>query len=156
MQSGPRGKQFGYLFTKTALKLGDKAIYRTIAHEIAHGAFHLNHTFDSQCQNAQASTQNLMDYTSGTVLLKHQWDAIHNPGMEIGMFEKDEEGMLIANTYYWTPAGTPIYMPKTSTTVLNLVKLKNGEHLNGILYSWKEVSFSFNRFIRISAVKLCS
>ncbi len=31
----PRGKQFGYLFTKTALKLGDKAIYRTIAHEIA-------------------------------------------------------------------------------------------------------------------------
>ena len=34
----PRGKQFGYLFTKTALQLGDKAIYRTIAHEIAHVA----------------------------------------------------------------------------------------------------------------------
>lgn len=36
MKSGPRSKQFGYLFTKAALQLGDKAIYRTIAHEIAH------------------------------------------------------------------------------------------------------------------------
>ena len=33
-----------------------------------------------------------MDYTSGTDLVKHQWDAIHDPGMVIGMFEKDEEG----------------------------------------------------------------
>ena len=94
----PRSKQFGYLFTKTALDGGEKALYRTIAHEIAHGAFHLNHTFDSNYQIAESTTNNLMDYTSGTDLVKHQWDAIHNPGLVIGMFERDEEGMSIATT----------------------------------------------------------
>jgi hypothetical protein len=102
MQSGPRGKQFGYLFTKTALKLGDKAIYRTIAHELAHGTFHLKHTFDSQYQIAEASTDNLMDYTAGTDLVKPQWDAIHEPGLVIGMFEKDEEGASIGVGYLAT------------------------------------------------------
>jgi hypothetical protein len=68
----PRGKQFGYLFTKTALAGGEKAIYRTIAHELAHGTFHLKHTFDSQYQIAEASTENLMDYTAGTDLVKPQ------------------------------------------------------------------------------------
>src|SRR5450759_1937888 len=95
----PRSKQFGYLFTKTALAGGEKALYRTIAHEIAHGAFHLNHTFDSNYQIAEGTTNNLMDYTSGTDLVKHQWDAIHDPGMVIGIFEKDEEGMSIAAGY---------------------------------------------------------
>ncbi len=94
----PRSKQFGYLFTKTALKLGDKAIYRTIAHELSHGAFSLNHTFDSQYHIVNGSTQNLMDYTSGTDLVKHQWDAIHNPGLVIGMFERDEEGAMMATS----------------------------------------------------------
>ena len=37
-----------------------------------------------------------MDYTSGTDLVKHQWDAIHDPGMVIGIFEKDEEGAMIS------------------------------------------------------------
>ncbi len=91
----PRSKQFGYLFTKTALDGGEDAIYRTIAHELAHGIFNLKHTFDTQYQIPQASTNNLMDYTSGTDLVKHQWDAIHDPGLVLGMFERDEEGMMI-------------------------------------------------------------
>ena len=37
-----------------------------------------------------------MDYTSGTDLVKHQWDAIHDPGLVIGIFEKDEEGASMA------------------------------------------------------------
>ena len=63
----PRSKQFGYLFTKTALAGGEKALYRTIAHEIAHGAFHLNHTFDSNYQIAEGTTNNLMDYQIGPI-----------------------------------------------------------------------------------------
>jgi len=101
----PRSKQFGYLFTKTALQLGDKAIYRTIAHEIAHGAFHLNHTFDSNYQIAEGTTNNLMDYTSGTDLVKHQWDAIHDPGLVVGMFEKDEEGAMKIIPEFWWRSG---------------------------------------------------
>jgi predicted chitinase len=90
----PRSKQFGYLFTGALGhgKAADEAISRTIAHELAHGIFHLNHTFDTQYQIPKASTKNLMDYTDGTDLVKHQWDAIHDPGIVIGMFERDEEG----------------------------------------------------------------
>ncbi len=91
----PRSRQFGYIFTKTAAAGGNEALCRTIAHEIAHGAFHLNHTFDSQYQIEQGTTDNLLDYTVGTDLVKHQWDAIHDPGLVIGMFERDEEGAMI-------------------------------------------------------------
>jgi hypothetical protein len=89
----PRSKQFGYIFTETAAKVNDGLI-RTIAHEISHGAFHLNHTFDNQYRIPEKSTDNLMDYTDGTKLVKHQWDAIHDPGLVIGMFERDEEGEM--------------------------------------------------------------
>lgn len=90
----PRGKQFGYIFTETARTAGNEAIYRTIAHEIAHGAFSLSHTFDEKYQIPEKTTTNLLDYTAGTDLVKHQWDAIHDPGLVIGMFERDEEGMM--------------------------------------------------------------
>ena len=88
----PRSRQFGYLFKKTALLGGEKALYRTIAHELTHGIFNLNHTFDTQYQITRSTTDNLMDYTGGTDLVKHQWDAIHDPGLVLGMFERDEEG----------------------------------------------------------------
>jgi len=92
----PRSKQFGYLFTGAVGhgKAADEALSRTIAHELSHGIFHLNHTFDTQYQIPKASTKNLMDYTDGTDLVKHQWDAIHDPGIVIGMFERDEEGAM--------------------------------------------------------------
>lgn len=91
----PRSKQFGYIFTETALKGGgNEALVRTIAHEISHGAFHLNHTFDSQYRIPEKTTDNLLDYTSGTTLVKHQWDAIHDPGLVVGVFERDGEAMM--------------------------------------------------------------
>jgi hypothetical protein len=37
-----------------------------------------------------------MDYTAGTDFVKPQWDAIHEPGLVIGMFERDEEGAMVA------------------------------------------------------------
>jgi hypothetical protein len=85
----PRGKQFGYLFG------GSTA--RTVAHEIGHGLFHLDHPFDRA--NAAKSfdrgdlADNLMEYQDGTNLVKLQWDAIHAPGLVIGLFERDESGM---------------------------------------------------------------
>jgi hypothetical protein len=35
-----------------------------------------------------------MDYAWGNALIKHQWDAIHAPGLVIGLFEKDEDAMM--------------------------------------------------------------
>jgi hypothetical protein len=87
----PRGKQFGYLF--------GGATTQTIAHEIAHGLFHLDHPFERA--NAAKSfdrgdlADNLMEYGSGTNLVKLQWDAIHAPGLVIGVFERDEDVMAL-------------------------------------------------------------
>jgi hypothetical protein len=116
----PRNKQFGYIFTKTALKGGDAALYRTIAHEIAHGAFHLKHTFDSEYQITEKTTNNLLDYTDGIDLIKPQWDAIHDPGLVIGMFEKDEDGANILS-------GRLILLDEKYTLLLNHVYDNNNK-----------------------------
>ncbi len=88
----PRGKQFGYLFTSNG---GD--LSWTIAHELGHGLFKLQHTFDKEYGNQAAAqkgkTDNLMDYSGGTHLAKWQWDEIFSPALLVNPFEGDEAGM---------------------------------------------------------------
>jgi hypothetical protein len=88
----PRGKQFGYLFTGNG---GD--IDWTIAHELGHGLFRLQHTFDGEyggtAKSLKAQTDNLMDYGGGTHLAKWQWDEIHDPALLVNPFEGDEDSM---------------------------------------------------------------
>jgi hypothetical protein len=87
----PRGCQFGYLF--------EGATAQTIAHEIGHGIFRLDHPFDRA--NAAKSfdhgdlADNVMEYPphAGERFVKLQWDAIHAPGLVIGLFETDEDAM---------------------------------------------------------------
>jgi hypothetical protein len=84
----PRGKQFGYLFPG--------ADARTVAHEIGHGAFNLEHPFDRPLRGQFDKGQLahcLMDYASGTEFCKLEWDAINAPGLVIGLLETDEGGM---------------------------------------------------------------
>ncbi|MDR1092169.1 MAG: hypothetical protein LBL79_13935, partial [Prevotella sp.] len=88
----PRGKQFGYLF--------EGADAQTAAHEIGHGVFHLDHPF-ARANVARSFDEgdlagNLMESRgfSGNDLVKLQWDAIHSPGLVIGLFQKDKEGMI--------------------------------------------------------------
>ncbi|WP_212590572.1 fibronectin type III domain-containing protein, partial [Williamwhitmania taraxaci] len=85
----PRAKQMGYLFGEPSA--------RTVAHELMHGVFKLEHTFSSTYGLAQGSTTNLMDYPpaggqGGATLVKHQWDCLFSSGVVIGMFEKEEDG----------------------------------------------------------------
>ncbi len=84
----PRGKQFGYLFP------GAKE--QTIAHEVGHGVFNLEHPFSLTLNKSfkkEDLQDNLMQYFKGTRLTKYQWDGIHAPGRVIGLFEKDEDAM---------------------------------------------------------------
>jgi hypothetical protein len=87
----PRNSQFGYLFRG--------ADTRTIAHELGHGAFHLDHPFAranaSKSFAKGALSDNLMEYGNGSTLVKYQWDAIHAPGLVIGLFEKDEDNLAV-------------------------------------------------------------
>ncbi|WMN12195.1 DUF5675 family protein [Marivirga salinae] len=87
----PFKRQFGYIFKDNA-----DNFTKTIAHELAHGAFRLRHTFSEEGFIASKnSTDNLMDYRpDGTDLYKYQWDLVHDPESMIGWFEDDEEGEM--------------------------------------------------------------
>jgi len=86
----PRGGQFGYIFKSSG------NINRTIAHELGHGKLKLRHTFDND-YGKLVTTDNLMDYSSGTHLAKWQWDVIFDPALLVSPFESDEEGMSQEN-----------------------------------------------------------
>jgi len=65
----PLASQFGYLICEN---ITADNIARTAAHEITHGLFQLRHIWENGLD--KGSTDNLMDYTSGTHLMKFQWD----------------------------------------------------------------------------------
>ncbi|MBR5644083.1 MAG: fibronectin type III domain-containing protein [Salinivirgaceae bacterium] len=88
----PVNSNFGFVFAKA--NSGKEQLNRTIAHELAHGAFRLWHTFSSEniYVAQQGSTQNLMDYNgTNSELYKYQWDYIHNPQQGIVRWMVDDE-----------------------------------------------------------------
>lgn len=114
----PRSKQAGFVFVD---KLNSNTIVNTIAHELGHGAFNLQHTFKEFPGLAEGSTDNLMDYTSntGNALHKYQWDYVHDPQRVIGLFEDDADGALNLTTseeYEWI---LEIYSPYYSNLFVN-------------------------------------
>ena len=84
----PRKSRFGYLFSKDGEELS-----KTIAHELGHGLFTLQHTFDSEYagKKSQDTSSNLMDYTKGTSLAAFQWNVMANPALFTAA-DKAEEG----------------------------------------------------------------
>ncbi|GHV15275.1 hypothetical protein FACS1894169_06150 [Bacteroidia bacterium] len=125
----PLGSQFGYLFPNATI--------RTIAHEVGHGAFNLEHPFDRPGRNSFSKgdlKDNLMEYGTGTELVKLQWDQTRAPGHVIGLFQKDKSGMIISNAYYWTPSGHIIYLKDPSKGVTNT----DMSAPNGTLYGFIE------------------
>jgi hypothetical protein len=88
----PRNKQAGFVFIGPH-KGDTQEFLKTIAHELGHGAFNLKHTF-LEHNLPSGSTDNLMDYNSGTALYKYQWDYIHEPQRVMGLFEGEEAGAM--------------------------------------------------------------
>ncbi|MBI3219219.1 MAG: fibronectin type III domain-containing protein [Bacteroidetes bacterium] len=88
----PRKKQAGFIFME---QLGEASLAKVIGHEIGHGAFRLEHTFNTYTTLEKSSTDNLMDYQpNGITLHKYQWDLIHDPAAVLGLFEEDEGGAM--------------------------------------------------------------
>ena len=90
----PRKRQAGFIFTKP--HGSNEQLLQTIAHELGHGAFRLEHTFGKYPALIQGTTDNLMDYNRGTRLNKYQWEYMHNPVAVLGLFEGDEEGASVS------------------------------------------------------------
>lgn len=82
----------GYMARGRALGfLSANATATDVAHELAHGAFKLEHTFPAI---PKATSNNLMDYNNGTHLVKSQWLNIQNPTNELTWLDSEEDGSL--------------------------------------------------------------
>lgn len=89
----PLDKQFGYLFRRDFDSFDAFAV--AAAHELAHGRLSLRHPFDKSLGLSEGDlAENLMDYRDGTELAKWQWDVIHDPGIVVRIFERDEDAAL--------------------------------------------------------------
>ena len=77
----PRGRSMGFV--------ASGADMRTYAHELGHGAFGLEHTFP---EILKSSTQNLMDYGSGTNLTQKQWNTIEKDKFVWSWLDEEEDG----------------------------------------------------------------
>ncbi|TAL62216.1 MAG: fibronectin type III domain-containing protein [Bacteroidetes bacterium] len=65
---------------------------RDLAHELAHGAFGLEHTFP---QIAKGTSNNLLDYSTGTTLTKKQWDMMHTSMPVFNWLDSEEDAAIL-------------------------------------------------------------
>ena len=102
-------QQLGYMVRGRAVgfvKAGTNE--KTLAHELAHGVFGLEHSFPAIAQN---SSNNLLDDGNGTQLVKKQWKHVQNPGIIISWFDDEEDASSlnpacnfdISNKYVYAP-----------------------------------------------------
>jgi TANFOR domain-containing protein len=90
----PRKKTAGFIYMDLAR---GGSLIKTIAHELGHGAFRLEHTYKTYASLATGTTDNLMDTRpDGIALHKYQWDLIHDPALVIPILENDEDNELLA------------------------------------------------------------
>lgn len=80
-----RGRALGFVAASATVK--------DIAHELAHGAFGLEHTFPTI---QKSSSDNLLDYKQGTELSKVQWEEMQKSGPIFNWFDDEEDAAMAA------------------------------------------------------------
>lgn len=91
----PRKSRFGYIFAGNSPNT--ETLSHTIAHELGHGIFTLQHTFDYEYagKKSQGKTRNLMDYDpKGKEIAAFQWNIMAKPAIFTEM-DKADEGQII-------------------------------------------------------------
>ena len=85
----PLKRQFGFVFDANVRD--DKMRAKTLAHELGHGIFGLEHPWE-EFGTPEGATDFLMDNADGTVLNHLNWKKMHAPGIQIYWFQDDEDG----------------------------------------------------------------
>ncbi|CAN1563822.1 Fibronectin type III [Flavobacteriaceae bacterium] len=142
----PLKRQFGFVFAPPSRTGG----LRTLAHELGHGIFGLQHPFTEY--NTTATTDLLMDYGTGTALNHNDWEIMHAPGLQLYQFTQGSNaGAQIASDYnYLMPNNLPFRFikdeGKLETDKINIISTNNGGYANGTLYAFdingKEYEFN--------------
>ena len=145
----PRKSRFGYIFTGNSPN--EKSLARTLAHELGHGLFTLQHSFDDEYggKQSQDETANLMDYTVGaTELVAFQWNILANPAVFTAA-DKVEEGELgKVGTIWLTPDWEP-FIYDASNRILRVSSLSPNGTIDGIsLNSKSDLIYKYNKLTR--------
>ena len=90
------GGQYGFVYSANA---------RTIAHELGHGIFKLEHPFKGKNAD-KGKTSALMDYNQGQDFFYRDWKQINDPKVKLYAFQGQGEGEYNANAHLGlTPDG---------------------------------------------------
>ena len=81
------GGQYGFVYSTNA---------RTIAHELGHGIFKLEHPFKGKNAD-KGKTTALMDYNEGQDFFYRDWKQINDPKVKLYAFQKQSEGEQISD-----------------------------------------------------------
>ena len=139
----PRKSRFGYIFADNGVKVNSLA--HTISHELGHGIFTLQHTFDAEYgKGTQGTTNNLLDYTeTGTDLAAFQWNVMANPAV-FTMFDKSEKvnltekvAMVSGSNLGISPSGQLIYRVNTPVrdgTIVKIIHIGSNRIWGYVLY----------------------
>ena len=98
------GGQYGFVYLSPTLSQGE-GVARTIAHELGHGIFKLEHPFKGKNAD-KGKTTALMDYNEGQDFFYRDWKQINDPKVKLYAFQGQGEGEYNANAHLGlTPDG---------------------------------------------------
>ncbi|MBO5131877.1 MAG: hypothetical protein J6C20_02260, partial [Paludibacteraceae bacterium] len=93
----PQKQQYGFIFMREVTSV-TPSITHTMAHELGHGIFGLDHIFSGAYGIEEGATYNLMDYTEKTpndALSYHEWTQINRPLPNWSALSRAEEDMWL-------------------------------------------------------------
>jgi len=86
----PQKHQFGFIFLGGTKDVDN----RTIAHELGHGLWGLDHTFVKAYKIPEGTTPHLMDYNNGVYLAHFEWSQIDKPVKSWALFNSDKDNQF--------------------------------------------------------------
>ena len=113
----PLKRQYGFIFNQ-------KNSVRTLAHELGHGVFGLQHPFTEY--STATTTDLLMDYGTGVLLSHNDWQVLHAPGLQLYPFIQGDSDGEFNGGFAITPDFKFISVNSTTTTGGARVDVPNG------------------------------
>ena len=144
----PQRQQYGFIFMREVTSV-TPSITHTMAHELGHGIFGLDHIFSGAYGIKKGATYNLMDYTEKTpndALSYHEWNQINLPlpsWSALSRVEDDmllEEIVLMSGEFVWEGDWLCGYYPDELEEKVNDLKPLFDHIRNNYASYWKDLN----------------